>query len=321
MEAVLDTFASKLADILLGMAKEEVEMLLGVPGEITKLETTLGDLSSILGDAERRRIGDLAAERWVRELKDVMYDAENILDLCQIMEDEEDPSVSKPSSSGCWNIPNMFFCFRNPVAVHEIGKKIQALSQRLLELERRSSRFGFISQAINSLAPSTNKAADSWSYGNQGPTQVDSDIVGEKVEESKRKLVDLLTKKVDAPVGSIDGSNVTVAVAITGSGGIGKTTLARAVFNDATVANSFDKKIWLSVGKVVNEIRALERLIAASGGSYDKCAGDRALLERTLKQAVRQRKSFLVLDDLWTENCGTSFLEHRLVMVLAAVES
>jgi len=153
MAAVLDAFASKLAGVLVGMAKEKVEMLLGVPGEITKLETTLGDLSSILADAERRRIRSSAAERWVKELKDVMYDADDILDLCQIMECGEDPSssVSAPkSTSGCWNISKTFYCFRNPVVAHEIGRKIQALNQRLEDLEKRSSRFGFITQEINS---------------------------------------------------------------------------------------------------------------------------------------------------------------------------
>jgi len=127
MAAVLDAFVSKLAQILAGMAKEEVEMLLGVPGEITKLETTLGDLSSILADAERRRIRDSAVERWVRELKNVMYDADDILDLCHIMEAGEDPlsaAAAPKTTSGCWDIPKMFFCFRNPVAAHEIGRKI-----------------------------------------------------------------------------------------------------------------------------------------------------------------------------------------------------
>uniref|UniRef100_I1PER7 Disease resistance N-terminal domain-containing protein n=1 Tax=Oryza glaberrima TaxID=4538 RepID=I1PER7_ORYGL len=80
MAAAREAFAAKLANVLVGMAKEEVETLLGVPGAIAKLETTLADLSSILADADRRRIDDPGVERWVRELKDAMYDADDILD-------------------------------------------------------------------------------------------------------------------------------------------------------------------------------------------------------------------------------------------------
>uniref|UniRef100_A0A0A9B2J8 AAA+ ATPase domain-containing protein n=1 Tax=Arundo donax TaxID=35708 RepID=A0A0A9B2J8_ARUDO len=306
MAAVLDAFASKLADILVGMAKDEVEMLLGVPGEITKLERTLGDLSSILADAERRRIRDSAVERWVRELKDVMYDADDILDLCQIMEGGVDPPSSSTTApkttSGCWNI-SMFFCFRNPVIAQEIGRKIKALNQRLLDIEKRSSRFGFITQAINSTGYSTNKNANSFSNSNRktGSGVIRSDVVGEKIEQDTKKIVDVLVSKVDAHIG-LNKSNVIVAVAITGAGGIGKTTLARVVFNDTRVEENFDKTIWLSVNKEVNQIDVLQNVIAALGSRYTGSMGDKALLESALKEEVRQKKFLLVLDDVWSDS-------------------
>ncbi|TVU45628.1 hypothetical protein EJB05_05119 [Eragrostis curvula] len=306
MAAVVDAFASKLVDILAGMAKEEVEMLLGVPGEITKLETTLGDLSSILGDAERRRIRDKSTERWVRELKDVMYDADDILDLCQIMEGEQDPSASKAaakSTSRCWKMPSMFFCFRNPAVAHEIGKKIQALNQRLLDLEKRSSRFGFITQSINSSAPSINKAVSFRSDRNRktGSGIIQSDVVGEKIEQDTKKIVDLLIRKVDDHDGSND-KNVVVAAAITGTGGIGKTTLAKMVFNDTTVKENFDRRIWLSINKEVNQISVLQNIITDLGSSYDVSMGDKTRLEKALEEAVCKKRFLLVMDDVWSES-------------------
>jgi hypothetical protein len=249
-------------DILTGMAKDEVEMLLGVPGEITKLETTLDDLSSILADAERRRIRDSAAERWVRELKDVMCDADDILDLYHIMEGGEDPSSSssmaapKTTSKWCGGIRKMFSCFRNPVVAHEIGRKIQALNQQLEDLEKRSSRFRFITQEINPSGYSLNVAPSTLS-DKTGSLILQSDVVGDKIMEDKKKIVDLLIKKVGSPAES-KGNNVVVAVAITGMCGIGKTTLARMVFNDSTLEESFGQRIWLSVNKEVNDISALQ---------------------------------------------------------------
>ncbi|CAL4918457.1 unnamed protein product [Urochloa decumbens] len=310
MAVVLDAFASKLTDILMGMAKEEVEMLLGVPGEITKLETTLGDLSSILGDAERRRIRDSAVERWVRELKNVMYDADDILDLCRIMEGGEDPtsssSATPKTNSRCWNL---FFCFRNPVVAHEIGKKIKALNQRLVEIAERSSRFGFITQAINSSGYPINNSTNPWSDSNTktGSSIVMSDVVGEKIEEDTKKIVDLLIKKVDAPVG-LKGNNVVVDVAITGMGGIGKTTLARMIFGDSRVEENFEERIWLSVNQEFNEISVLQSVLASFGANHDGCAGNKDLLERTLKNMVQQKKFLLVMDDVWSERVWNELL-------------
>ncbi|GJM96237.1 hypothetical protein PR202_ga13055 [Eleusine coracana subsp. coracana] len=308
MAAVLGAFVSKLAFIMMGMAKDEVEMLLDVPGEITKLETTPGDLSSILADAERRRICSTAVERWVRELKDAMYDVDDILDLCLIMEGGgEDPTASaaapktKPRS---WKkIPTKLFCFRNPVAAHEVGKKIQALNKRLSGIAERSSRFGFIIQQINSSANTTTATSLSNSNNSRmtGPSIIRSDVVGEKIEQDTKKIVDLLIKKVGVRVGS-NQENVVVAAAITGVGGIGKATLARMVFNDSMVEENFDRRIWLSVNKEVNQTSVLQNVIAALGCSYDASMGDTALLEHLLKLAVRQKKFLLVMDDVWSES-------------------
>lgn len=92
----------------MGMATGKVEKLLGVPGEITKLETTLGDLRCYLVDADNRRSLEEAVKRWVRELKDVMYDADDILDLCQLVEDEGyDDARTNPSSGSATPLPRI----------------------------------------------------------------------------------------------------------------------------------------------------------------------------------------------------------------------
>nr|CAB3498922.1 unnamed protein product [Digitaria exilis] len=301
--------ASKLTGILVSMAKKEVEMLLGVPGEITKLETTLGDLSSILADAERKRIRDSTTQRWVRVLKDVMYDADDVLDLCQIMEGGEDPTAptSAPkATSMCWDIPKMLFCFRNPIVAHDIGRKIQAVNQQLEDLAKRSSRFGFITQAINS-SDSISRASY-FSSSKTGSGIVKSDVVGEKIEANTKRLVDILVKKVDgAPVGLI-GNDLIVDVAITGAGGIGKTTLARMIFSDSRVEEKFEDKIWLSVNQDVNEISLLQSLLASFGAKHEGFAGDRGLLERALKDTVHQKKFLLVMDDVWSEKVWNELL-------------
>jgi hypothetical protein len=84
------------------------------------------------------------------------------------------------------------------------------------------------------------------------------------------------------------------------------------VFNDAVLESHFDKKVWLSVNQEVNEVHLLHGVIAAFGGSYHGCAGDKALLEDTLKHAVRQKRFLLVMDDVWSDRVWSDLLRAPL---------
>ncbi|CAN6303970.1 unnamed protein product [Urochloa humidicola] len=85
---MLEAFALRLATMLFHMAGQETDMLFGVAGEISNLQRMFSDLSTILVDAERNHIcgGNGAVGNWVSELRDVMYDMDNILGKWQIMQ-------------------------------------------------------------------------------------------------------------------------------------------------------------------------------------------------------------------------------------------
>jgi len=107
--------------MLLEMTKEEVHLLLGVPDEIKKMDIKLGDLKRFLADADKKNIIDESVQSWVRELRNVMYDAGNILDLCQLKAMGRGPSMDM----GCFN--PLLFCMRDPLHAHDIGNRIKIL--------------------------------------------------------------------------------------------------------------------------------------------------------------------------------------------------
>uniref|UniRef100_J3LRU6 NB-ARC domain-containing protein n=1 Tax=Oryza brachyantha TaxID=4533 RepID=J3LRU6_ORYBR len=297
MASALVSFALRLGGNIMGMATSRVEMLLRVPGEITKFETTLGDIRCYLADADSRR--EMTVRRWVRELKDVMYDADDILDLCQhvVEDDGEDDAIATPS---CWNVSK--FCFCNPVASHKIGMKIKVLNQRLDILSKRTSLLNLTPSVVVYAGPSSSLG----DWRRTGPSIEQTSIVGEKIEQDTRKLVDLLVNRVNAPARS-SNENVTV-VAITGVGGIGKTPLATMVFKDNELENHFQKKIWMSVNRDVNEIDLLQHAITNFGGNYDTCKGDIVLLENALEKAVEGKRFLLVMDDVWSDRVWNNLL-------------
>jgi len=128
MAGVLDALASYVQNMLTEMARDEVHMLLGVTGEIEKMDNMLKDLKNFLVDADRRSITDQSVQAWVQELREAMYDATNILDICQLKAMEQGPS----HEAGCFN--PLLFCMRNPIHAHKIGSRIKNLNQKLDKL-------------------------------------------------------------------------------------------------------------------------------------------------------------------------------------------
>jgi len=99
----LDSLASYVQNMLTEMARDEVHMLLGVSGEIEKMDVKLKDLKNFLLDADKRSINDESVHAWVLELREAIYDANNILDICQLKAMQ---GASTPYCSAC-GIPSM----------------------------------------------------------------------------------------------------------------------------------------------------------------------------------------------------------------------
>ena len=105
--------------------------------------------------------------------------------------------------------------------------------------------------------------------------------------------------------------------AIVGVGGIGKTTLAKKIFNHDSIKQEFQKRIWLSVNKEFSDVDLLERAITGAEGNHQAPRNTKDTLERTLKQAVEGCKTLLVMDDVWDHRAWEKVLKPPLIKSLA----
>ncbi|VAI94326.1 unnamed protein product [Triticum turgidum subsp. durum] len=310
MAMVLDAFASYIVDYLKQVVQDELGTMLGVSGEIDKLGDKLLDLKNFLADADRRNITDEIVTVWVDQLKRAMYEAADILDLCQLKAMEK----CGPSSveAGCCN--PLLFCMRNPFHAREIGTRIKALNQRLDNIKERSATFNFINLGSYEDCHSSNVHISR--HGNPSRETVgDSDrsaIVGYKIEEDTRALVAQIMQR-----GKDDNNGIKV-VAIVGIGGIGKTTLAQKVFNDEAIHGEFSKKIWLSVNQNFSDVDLLRRAIIEAGGDAQPPESAKTSLHETLKNTLIDHKTFLVMDDVWNRRAWDDVLKIPLVNAAAS---
>ncbi|TVU26670.1 hypothetical protein EJB05_29225, partial [Eragrostis curvula] len=304
MAMALDALASYVQSMLMEMATDEVRMLLGVPNEMNKMGVKLGDLKKFLADADRRNITDELVHGWVKELKGAMYDATDILDLCQLKAMKRRPS----RDMGCLN--PLLFCMRNPLHAHDIGSRLRNLNEKLDDIIKRSKTFNF---NLTSYEDHGRKKESSRHLPSRETTgEPELDVIGEKIKEDTRDLVEMLTRKEE----TIHEDNKVMVFAIVGVGGIGKSTLAKNIFNNEIIQQEFQKKIWVSVNQDYSDTELLRRTIEAGGGN--QAAGNTMeVLKKTLKETLKGCKTLLVMDDVWNHRAWENVLKIPLTNVVA----
>ncbi|XP_038971003.1 putative disease resistance protein RGA1 [Phoenix dactylifera] len=293
MAMILDAFVGRSIDKLLEFMAEETSMVLGVKDELKKLQRTMERMRGFLESAERKRHADPNINTWVTELKDIMYDADDIIDLCMIegrklLEDDTSRSAVRHPLS-------LFSCFSCVKFRHEIGSKIRELNDRLKQVEEDRSKLPTLEYTEKDVQ------VRGVNHRQTFPIEVESDIVGTQIEEAAESLVESLIRE--------DNKKYRI-LGIVGMGGIGKTTLASHIYNDERIKENFLIRVWACVSQEFSETELLQEIIRAAGGSCGE-AKTKAELGALLSSALS--KSFLiVLDDVWRTDVWEDLLRSPL---------
>ncbi|XP_039142376.1 putative disease resistance protein RGA3 [Dioscorea cayenensis subsp. rotundata] len=311
MAMVVDAFAGKLVERLANVIEEKAIMVLGVKDDLQRLRRRMERMARVLKDAERRRIQDEAVQGWVDELKDLMYDAEDIIDLCMIqgmrlLQDDDQHSQPAESSAAastrvrCCNFP-LFSCVRSVPFRYEIADQIKNLNVKLEEISADKDKFNFITS-------SSSNSSDAYVVNHQPSSRQSSslpepDIVGWDIRDSTKSLVELLISPHEQKCRLF---------AIVGMGGIGKTTLARQIYNDSKINDHFLLHSWIWVSKSsTSTTDLLKEIIRNVGDSYGESMTI-AELQKILSKVLHEKSLFLVLDDVWDANVWIELIESLL---------
>ncbi|AES69818.1 LRR and NB-ARC domain disease resistance protein [Medicago truncatula] len=247
---------------------------------LAELETTLLALQAVLDDAEQKQITNTAVKQWMDQLKDAIYDAEDLLN--QINYDSLRCKVEKIQSENMTNqVWNLFSCpFKNLYG--EINSQMKIMCQRLQLFAQQRDILGLqtVSGRVSLRTPSSSMVNESV-------------MVGRK--DDKERLISMLISDSGTTNSSIG------VVAILGMGGVGKTTLAQLLYNDKEVQDHFDLKVWVCVSEdfdILRVTKTIHESVTSRGGENNNLD----FLRVELNQNLRDKRFLLVLDDLWNDS-------------------
>nr|XP_010935355.1 putative disease resistance protein RGA1 [Elaeis guineensis] len=293
MAMILDAFVGRYIGKLSEVIDGEISMILGVKDELKKLRERMESIGVYLESAEQRRHTDKTIGIWVKKLKDIMYDADDIIDRCMIegwrlLEDHPSESVVRRPLS-------LFSCFSCIKFQHKIGYEIRELNDEWKHMVEDTS-------ILSKLEPT--RQGDQVSGVNHRQTfsmEIKSEIVGEQIEEATKSLVESLTKEENRKCR---------VFGIVGMGGIGKTTLASHIFNDERMKQNFSIRVWTCVSQEFSETSLLKEIIRGAGGNYREAETKQELINH-LCSTLSQR-FFIVLDDVWEKDVWEDLLRYAV---------
>ncbi|CAN7004315.1 unnamed protein product [Brassica oleracea var. botrytis] len=266
-----------MAEALLPFAVERLWNLLvretgrfqGVEEQFEGLKSDVEKLRCFLEDAEAKKHTSATVKHTIQAVKEIVLDAEDIVETFVLMEE-------LGNRRGITNTVRRLSCV--------------SLERRGLAMDMKAVRVR-ISKEIH----------DMQSYGVQQQVIVRERCMPPQDEQRQTfYIVDEeqpivgMEKNIELVVGNLVEEDSSQVVAITGMGGIGKTTLARKVFNHEKIKSHFPGLAWVCVSQQFEKKTIWQTILQQLLRTLD-------LLRTILKRMLETQKALIVIDDIWRE--------------------
>ncbi|KAL6873529.1 hypothetical protein ACP4OV_013611 [Aristida adscensionis] len=284
MAMVLDSFVKRCTASLEEFAGQGACAALGVGDDVRSLLDTLSRVGAVVSREERRTVLAAKVDAWAAQVKDAMYDVDDVLDVCAI-EGEKILADGHPPTPKV-RCTSMFACFKHSGPRkfrHEIGFRIRDIDLRLREVEEEMPRLS------GGSVHSGSRRAD-WLNDNickHCQDAIKLRALGAQVQKAVGGLVPRMIR---------EGKKKVDVFAIVGAVGIGKTTLAREIFNDDRMTENFPICVWVKMSKGLSEVAFLKKIIRGAGANAGDTDNKEELLG--LLTFALSKRFLIVLDDL-----------------------
>ncbi|MED6168464.1 hypothetical protein PIB30_011893 [Stylosanthes scabra] len=243
-----------------------------------RLRASLRATRPVLDDAEHRQITDQEVKKWLVDLQDALYMADDLLDELSTK------AATAPATPNQRDLGNY-------------SSHCHSVVDSLLEDSYDDGEMQYIVDKLESIVEEKDDLGlkqdfvedpEGMSWRVQSSLPESFDIYGR--EDDKEAIIGFLLDDTHDDKLSV--------ISVEGIGGVGKTTLAQLVYNDAKVKGKFNLRAWVCVATTFDPVNVTKAIVEDITSSPCNMVNLNSL-QTELKKKLTDKTFLIVLDDVW----------------------
>ncbi|KAJ1288475.1 hypothetical protein BS78_02G092200 [Paspalum vaginatum] len=269
--AVVKEAVSKLSELLRAAVHYPGKRIQCFKEDLEEMKITLESITAAIADAETRSINDHTARLWLKRLKKAAYEISDIFDEFQ---------PAKLQGPRFWQV----------MLSGEMSNKMKKMNKELRKI--REQRDSYWTGSI----PEHNKVTNE----ERETTSIESNVIVGRRAEKQSVINILLSSSYKACATNTYPQETSQCTVIYGLAGVGKTELARLVFNDERIQSAFPQRAWVYLHRHFKEKDIGRAIISV----VENRPCNLEILESIYQHLknVLLRRCLIVLDNLWNSS-------------------